>query len=54
MYVLWLQQRVKAAAEAAKQADAVAGEPAEEAEKTCDRVFKEPVAKAEKEDGTKA
>jgi hypothetical protein len=49
-----LQQRVKAAAEASKQADTEAGDPAEEAEKTCNRGFKEPAAKAGKEDGTKA
>jgi F420-dependent methylenetetrahydromethanopterin dehydrogenase len=54
LYVLWLQQRVKAAAEASKKADAEAGEPAEEVEKSCDRSFKEPAAESGKEDGTKA
>ncbi len=49
-----MQQRVKAAAEASKKADAEAGEPVEEAEETCKKGFKEPVADAGKEDGTKA
>jgi hypothetical protein len=53
MYVLWLQQRVKALAEASKNADTEAGEPVEEAEETCKRGFKETVAEAGKGDGTK-